>query len=672
MSLVDTMLRIAAGRWTHAGRDDPYEEWSAELAAVRAEVGRLAALRFAVSLAIGQVPRSGSPAGARERLAGLRHVLGPVSVLVLAPTAGFLVASPVGLAVALFQDPTAEQSTTLQLLLTIAAIAGIAVPMAVMLLLGRGTGRRLPVVTATAPTHRAAATALATTALTGVGVVLLLAVYTGFGSALRQDPAGALGTTLGIAAWLLMLAALLWPVPAWLSAGHRWRVRIWSALGSVVAVEVGMLVATLPQILRAGNGLATLPLRLAAVIDPTMPMGPASELGWSMTGPVQSLPYMLFVATAFAVGYSAAASRPQPDAAPATAGMATTTEPALRRPLPWILAALGGLTWIYAAAYLAAGAWGGEGMDKYFQAGGRGDADEYERMLAWNMDIRRGALLLACCALVVAVYRRGSVLPVALAAPVLYVSDTLMSRWHASATALTLVATLVLIGTGAGVLLATRFTATPTGRRGRWLIPAMAILAAFCGPLVPFGAGEYASEPMRSTGLIVSYGLGAALLVLAAYCVILHRDPQPSGRGRLLLTVGPPAALLALGVLAAATGSPAMLILVDVVLGTVFAAGTMLLLAPLRRWSSVILMLVAVVAAVPAGVAAFLASAVIERVLPAFFTFHTLEMTSMVCGAVLVGSTLAVGHLVARSPRTRRARVAAPPPTDPGLVENPA
>lgn len=530
------LLRFAADRWVAGGRPDLYDEWSAELAELRAE-GGLSPLRrmaFAASLAASRVPRAGS-VSASERLSGIGWVAGPTVILLVVPSVGLMVGS----VLLLFPDLLSPRPVLSNPMLYVTGGLKLLVLVAlavVLALAGRALGRRLPLSLVSGTTYRTTVLAVLTPVVLVIGMIPVLG--------LSSHSAGPAELVAGLAVWVVLTAVTVPVVLRPLRSGRRWLARLWMLLAALLALDVAVVLVALPRMLPAPGALRSIPFWLPDLLLDgfgRVPMGPdyhGIPLAIVLAMAVTPLHLLLFCAAAFGLPYALAAvrspvtaGRPAPARVEPAAGGTAEVERgwpevgvARHRRLDWVLAGLGGAAWLGLVVWLTP-------LADRLTAAGRGT----DELVSDVLELRKVAVLMVAGGLVVALRRAGPGWPAVLSVPVLLAVDTLLARGRpATGVAVTVVlVALVLVAVAAGV--AARLVGRPDREYGRWTVPVVGVVAG-CVAAAPAALGDVArySRPVLVPVVVV---LGAMLGALAARCVVLVRAPRAGRAARVGFTL---------------------------------------------------------------------------------------------------------------------------------------
>jgi hypothetical protein len=565
--ITDTLLRLAARRWSAELRDELAREWAAEVHALRTDPSAGAArratgqLRFAFSLATRSTvdDAHGMPHGWREGLPGAGQALQPLLALVFV---GVVAAGPVTAGVESGSEWVLGQ---LGVRVGWATLGETALCLPALLIITIGAwwlGRRMPI--RWAESRRFGSTGSAAVAPIALAAAFAAMVIGAPGGAdLRDGTAVAVSLSAGSLAWILLTSALAVAVAGLVVRGYRLLAAALAATGTPWIVELATAAAVLPATLHGGASPLT-----ALTWAPALASGRAwtagdgtwygSEDAVPLLNATGTYPVYLLLFTGLALGFGVGAARPGRRAA-ALSGPTGSPSPPARTPpmrsLPpaavgaGLVAMMVGLfSWAYTLAVLT------PAMPLVGQSAPMpgGDTELY----MWVAELRWGSIMLAAVGLLLATAdRRAAPLAAVVHTVVLLAADALLARADATGAG---GMRMALIATAVAAVLAW-WIAGARRRRGadaltaRRRLAGVAIASACCGPILLAQGTPAVNHPFLPVGLAGVTAVLPAMLAVVAGCAAAAARPVPLTRTQLVVLVTGPALLL--GACGAATGA---------------------------------------------------------------------------------------------------------------------
>ncbi len=627
---IKSLLRIAAGRWPASVRDERAREWAAEMH----HIGPWGRLRFAWSLAVSPpIDEDGVPLGWREVLPafgrGLRPLLALfgygllcVAMAVLVVPFGTLSITQIVLGLPTKPSPTFNWPGNS------ISVAVIAFAAALMFWIGRRAGVRRHVQWAHRARLRKTGSAVVGPAFVVGAAVVVSALQQAGGLANSKQGTG-LPVSDDIAAYAFWAACLTLIAPVAVSVR---RGRLIAVLGTLVTLDLAAIIAASSAAretaVSPGSAPLWFPVTLFDLKDPGIRFTQAGqgvvEAGAVVFYALSPVRTCLF-ASVFVLGYAFAARVAPPLPAPVGADALTLTQATRPRPAwrGWVVAGAGLALWTYALIVLTG-----------VVAGGADDAKGKNHL--WAHEIRQAAILIVVTGLVLAIAGRGSILlPALLTLVVLWGIDSLFDSLDATGTpAAVLAFGLGVVVVFAAWLLARNLRTDETAVRRS--LAGFAVFAAFCAPALALhviSAADRNSAKGLPDGFWVASLAAIGLLAFAALLCASGVRGRTNWIGATVIAV-----LAALG----ATLPPvwpnfahASLPLVVITAWFMRPSGS------IRPW--VLILLGALIAAVPASYVQLLAGVLAGRFLMEFAGYsHYSDAFPFVSGAIVLGAGLAV------------------------------
>ncbi len=641
-ALAELLLRVAAQRWPESMREERAREWAAEMH----QLGRWGRLRFACSLALSPpVNEDGVPIGWRETVPAFGRGLQPLLALfgygLLCVAMGLLVVPFATLIIIQTVLGRPEQpSPTFNWPGNTISVAVIAVTAVAMFGIGRRAGMRRHVQWAhRGRLSRAGSAVVAPAFVIGAAVVV---------SALQRaggltDPRSGTGLPVSddIVAYTFWAICFTVIAPVAVSVRHGWLI---AALGTLVTLDVAAIIAVLSSARENAVSPGSAPLWFPVALFDLKDSGiyfeqvgqgvvEAGAVVYAALDPVRTCVF----ASAFVLGYAFAARVATPRPAPVSTRALMSARAIHPRPgwRGWVVVGAGLTLWTYALIVLTAAA--------------AGTNDGKGKNHLWAHEIRQTAILIVVTGLVLAIAGRGAVLlPALLTGGMLWGIDSLFDALDATSTP------AAVLAFGLGVIVV--YTAWRLGRNlatdataVRRALAGFAVFAAFCAPAITMHVG-FASDRESAKGLPEQFWVASIVAIgLLAFAALLCASAVHGRTNWIWVTV--------IAVLAALGATLPFVWPSFAIAGLPLAVVTAWFTRPGGSARSVglwmLILLGALIAAIPISYVQVFAGLLAGRFLVAFAGYSHSDAFPFLAGAILVGAglaTIVAPRLVPRQP----------------------